>query len=177
MKRAQTWIWILLGVGGVAFVALQAQDRADKVTPLTALDYAEIQNLNAEYGHYIDTGEDNGYAWARLFAPDGIFIRQEGDDYKGHEKLAELARKVGRGPKYVAHFNTNVMVKASPGGATGRASCVVIRFPDDKMGDTDPRPSVPGAGCRYLDSYVKTNEGWRFKSRTVVVSSSNRQPG
>lgn len=172
MKRVYTWIGVLLGVGGVAFVALQAQGGADKVTPLTALDYAELQNLNAEYGHHIDTGEDNGHAWARLFTPDGEFIRQEGDSYKGREEIAALARKVGRGPKYVAHFNTNVWVKAAPGGAIGRTNCVVIRFPDDKMGDADPRPSVTGAGCRYQDVYVKTSEGWRFKSRTVVVSTS-----
>lgn len=157
----------------LASIAVFAQG-APTPAALTAMDHIEIQQLNAAYARYIDTGEENGEAWARLFTPDGVFTRQAKDRYAGRQQLAELARVTGRGPQYVAHFLTNLMVKAAPGGAVGSAYCMVVRFPDDKMGDADPRPSVPGAGCRYDDVYVKTADGWKFKSRTVVVSKSNR---
>jgi hypothetical protein len=172
MNKRYIGALMLVGVGAVALVALNAQNSGSKVTPLTALDYAEIQQLNAAYAHFIDTGEDNGYAWAKLFTQDGVFIRQARDKYEGREKIAELARVTGRGPDYVSHFVTNIMVEATPQGATGRATCIVVRFPDNKMSDQDPRASVPGAGCRYHDDYVRTKEGWRFKSRTVTVSAS-----
>jgi hypothetical protein len=29
-------------------------------------------------------------------------------------------------------------------------------------------------GARYHDTYVKTADGWRFKSRSVVMAGSNR---
>lgn len=159
----------------LAPISLMAQGSAAPAA-LTAMDHIEIQQLNAAYARYIDTGEENGEAWARLFTPDGVFTRQAKDRYAGRQQLAELARVTGRGPHYVAHFLTNLMVKAAPGGAVGSAYCMVVRFPDDKMGDADPRPTVPGAGCRYDDVYVKTADGWKFKSRTVVVSKSDRPP-
>ena len=176
MNKRSIGALIVVGVAAVALVALNAQNSGAKVTPLTAQDYAEIQQLNAAYAHYIDTGEDNGYAWAKLFTPDGVFTRQARDTYEGREKIAELARSVGRGPDYVSHFVTNIMVEATPQGATGRATCIVVRFPDNKLGDQDPRATVPGAGCRYHDNYVRTKEGWRFKSRLVTVSAAAAKP-
>jgi hypothetical protein len=155
-----------------AAAAMQAQNKAAKPKPLTALDYAEIEQLNAAYGHYIDTGEENGYAWANLFTPDGVFTRQAGDKYEGREKLAALGRNRG-GPKFVSHFITNVMVQPSADGAIGRAYCVTMDFPDDKLDASDPRRSEVQLGCRYHDTYVRTSDGWRFKTRTIVVSAGH----
>jgi len=174
MKPQNTSLYLSVALCLVS-ISVVAQGAATPAA-LTAMDHIEIQQLNAAYARYIDTGEENGEAWARLFTQDGVFTRQAKDRYAGRQQLAELARVTGRGPHYVAHFLTNLLVKAAPGGAVGSAYCMVVRFPDDKMGDADPRPTVPGAGCRYDDVYVKTAEGWKFKSRTVVVSKSNRPP-
>src|SRR5262245_32034758 len=38
---------------------------------LTAQDYVDIQQLAARYSHALDTGSDNGYAYADLFTADG----------------------------------------------------------------------------------------------------------
>ena len=168
------WVATVLGLCVVAFVGIRAQNRNPRST-LTAMDYVEIEQLNAAYGHYIDTGQDNGYAWARLFTPDAVFTRQNGDKYIGHERLAGLGRIIGsRGPKAVAHFATNVWIQPSAEGAVGQVYAVIIRFPDDKMDEDDPRPVDVKLGARYHDTYVKTAEGWRFKTRTVVMAGSNR---
>jgi hypothetical protein len=67
-RHSSTIVWIALVVGilAAAFVAIRAQNRNRPAT-LTAMDYVEIEQLNAAYGHYIDTGADQGQAWARLF--------------------------------------------------------------------------------------------------------------
>src|SRR5437899_1992207 len=101
---ALTWSAILLSVCVVTLAGARAQNK-NRFATMTAMDYVEIEQLNAAYGHYIDTGEDNGYAWARLFTPDAVFTRQNGDKYIGRERLASLGRIIGsRGPKAVAHF-------------------------------------------------------------------------
>ena len=169
-----TWLVMVLGIMLAAVVATRAQNR-NRPPALTPMDYVEIEQLNAEYGHYIDTGEDQGYAWAGLFTPDAVFTRQNGDKYIGRERLAGLGRTIGRrGPKALAHFATNVWIQPSPDGAVGQVYAVIIRFPDDKMDEDDPRPVDVKLGARYHDTYVKTAQGWRFKTRTVVMASSNR---
>ncbi len=169
------WIVTVLLVCVGALIVARAQNQSRAAT-LTAMDYVEIQQLNAAYGHYIDTGEDNGYAWARLFTPDGVFTRQNGDQYIGRERIAGLGRIIGsRGPKAVAHFATNVWIQPSPEGAVGQVYAAIIRFPDDKMDEDDPRPVDVKLGARYHDTYVKTADGWRFKTRTVVMAGSNRK--
>jgi hypothetical protein len=171
--------WLIVSASAVAVlivvvVVLRAETKSGRAT-LTALDYAQIQELNAEYGQFIDTGEGNGYAWADLFTADGVFARQSGENYVGREKLAALARHRG-GAKFVSHFVTNVMVQPTDGGATGRAYCVTMQFPDNKIEASDPRPSEVQLGCRYHDVYARTADGWRFKSRTVVVSEGHLPP-
>jgi len=170
---ASIWIVAVVSATVCALIVARAQHRA---STLTAMDYVEIEQLNAAYGHYIDTGEDNGGAWARLFTPDGVFTRQNGDQYVGRERIAALGRIIGsRGPKAVAHFATNVFIQPSPEGAVGQVYAVIIRFPDDKMDEDDPRPVDVKLGARYHDTYVKTADGWRFKTRTVVMAGSNRK--
>jgi len=41
---------------------------------LTGSDYAEIQRLSAQYGQAIDSCSGNGYDYADLYTPDGVFI-------------------------------------------------------------------------------------------------------
>ena len=173
-SSAAAWIAVLLTSCATTFVVTRAQSRNRPAT-LTAMDYVEIQQLNAAYGHYIDTGVDQGQAWAGLFTPDAVFTRQNGDKYVGREQLAGLGRIIGsRGPKAVAHFATNVWIQPSAEGAVGQVYAVIIRFPDDKMDEDDPRPVDVKLGARYHDTYVKTADGWRFKTRTVVMAGSNR---
>jgi hypothetical protein len=140
-------------------------------SPLTVLDYLQIQQLAYRYGWALDSGADKGFAYADLYTPDGIFTGTNqgptGRSYQGRDKLAALARGGLRGPLYVGHYATNVVVEAAPdGGATGHTYVAIF-----KLG-ADGKPTVIEHGGRYDDVYQKTPDGWRFKHRTYYDSKS-----
>src|SRR5215510_5146702 len=95
--RRSLLIAVALGVGVLA-VVVGAQIRGGtapgKVTTLTPMDYIEIRQLAARYGHAVDQGANDGYAYADLFAPGATFGQTTGRD-----ALAALAKKTARGPQ------------------------------------------------------------------------------
>jgi hypothetical protein len=135
---------------------------------LTALDYIEIEQLVYKYGWALDSGENDGYAYADLYAPDGTFTGTNqgpsGRTYQGRDNLAALARGGRRGPLYISHLVTNVVVTPTPDGAVGRAFVGIF-----DLGESGKPPSA-GHGGFYDDVYVKTSEGWRFKKRSYYES-------
>ena len=142
------------------------RQRTGTPTTLTAVDYLEIQRLVASYGHALDNGlaqTDNGPAYAGLFTPDGVAFRR----LKGFEPLAAIARAQPHGPKYSRHMLMNVTIAPSPEGATGEQYLAVIDPPEGG------KPGRLFLGGHYEDIYVKTAEGWRYKSRTLF----NANPG
>jgi len=147
--------------------ALHAQ--TSKPATLTAADYLEIQQLVARYSYAVDMHGGDGSAYAALFTPDGTF----GTQAKGTAQLAELAAKTNKersGPAFARHFVTNVMIKPSPEGATGRSYLVALDISEVR------KPTTILHGGHYDDVYVKTSQGWRIKSRTYVRSEIGPQP-
>ena len=147
--------------------ALRAQ--TTKPATLTAADYLEIQQLVARYSYAVDMHGGDGSAYAALFTPDGAF----GTQAKGTAQLAELAAKTNKersGPAFARHFVTNVMIKPSPEGATGRSYLVALDISEVR------KPTTNLHGGHYDDVYVKTSQGWRIKSRTYVRSEIGPQP-
>ena len=147
--------------------ALRAQ--TSKPATLTAADYLEIQQLVARYSYAVDMHGGDGSAYAALFTPDGTF----GTQAKGTAQLAELAAKTNKersGPAFARHFVTNVMIKPSPEGATGRSYLVALDISEVR------KPTTILHGGHYDDVYVKTPQGWRIKSRTYVRSEIGPQP-
>ena len=147
--------------------ALRAQ--TSKPATLTAADYLEIQQLVARYSYAVDMHGGDGSAYAALFTPDGTF----GTQAKGTAQLAELAAKTNTersGPAFARHFVTNVMIKPSPEGATGRSFLVALDISEVR------KPTTILHGGHYDDVYVKTSQGWRIKSRTYVRSEIGPQP-
>jgi len=140
----------LVGVAlaGFGFSPVQAE-------PLTALDYIQIEQLYSHYAHYLDTAD--GAKFAGLFTPDGVFITNKPGygNIKGRKALAEFAAKAGAPPPIVRapHSTTTVMIDPAPGGATGSAYLMAGTGADQ--------------GYVYTDYFVKTAEGWRFKTREV----------
>ena len=93
---------------------------ARTATTLTPTDYLEIQKLVASYGQALDSGigrEDNGEAYAGLFAADGIFGRPY---TTGRDALVKLAHTQPHDRHYIRHFLTNMVIEPAPEGATGR---------------------------------------------------------
>jgi hypothetical protein len=153
---------LFLGLGAATGHSQTVPASADPA--LSARDYLEIDQLVYKYGWALDSGDNNGFAYADLYAPDGTFTGTNqgpsGRTYQGRENLAALARGPQLGPLHVSHLATNVIVTPTPGGAMGRVYVAIF----DQGGPGKP----PGAGHGgfYDDVYVKTPEGWRFQKRT-----------
>jgi hypothetical protein len=146
--------------GGPQPDVIVERQRTGAPATLTALDYLEIQRLVASYGHALDNGlaqTDNGPAYAGLFTPDGVAFRR----LQGAGPLSAIARAQPHGPRYARHFLTNVTIAPSPEGATGEQYLVVIDPPEGG------KPGRLFLGGHYEDIYVKTAEGWRYRSRTL----------
>jgi hypothetical protein len=141
---------------------------SDSVMQLTALDYFEIEQLNRKYAWAIDTCSNDGFDYADLYTPDGIFISGEtGQSYQGRERLAEAAGGNGRGcpfPKMpLSHVIVNLVIEPTPEGAVGKSYLV---YPGKNGEFADKKHQGHDGG--YQDVYVKTDGGWRFKERVHV---------
>jgi hypothetical protein len=165
------------GRGHWGEVAAQAQGPA-----LTALDYQEIAQLVNRYAYGIDTCGNNGYEYADVFTPDGVFIDKNSDaGFKaggrvlasGREALATLVGGGSRGCKTKlvwtdwSHLMLNHEITPTATGATGRVYLV-------QMGMMGPGTIARHGG--YEDVYVKTPSGWRIKSRTHVRDKAWHAP-
>ena len=141
---------------------------------LTAQDYAEITQLINRYAYGIDTCGGNGFDYANVFTPDGVFIDRNSDAgygaggrvlAQGRQALAELIGGGAKGCKTRqvwtdwSHLMLNHEITATPDGAKGRIYLV-------QLGMKGPGTIERHGG--YEDVYVKTGEGWRIKSRTHV---------
>ena len=152
----------------VVFALLTSPAAGQAPQPLTALDYIEIQQLVNKYARAIDTCSNNGYDYADLFTADGYFAPEQGgkigNKFQGRERLAEASGGGSRGCKNVGwikqgvkHMYVNHIITASPEGATGTVDMLMIGLNGDPY-------KIRHEGY-YEDSYVRTPQGWRFKSR------------
>ena len=145
-----------------------AQEKpAGKPMELTALDYFQIQQLVAKRAH-IDTCSNNGYDYADLFTADGFFAPfQNGQIGRKSQGREALARVSGGGPngctgagwirQGVKHIYVNHIINPTPEGASGQVNMLMIGLGGDKN-------KIEHDGT-YIDTYEKTPQGWRFKSR------------
>ena len=157
------------GLALVGALALSAASVAQKPMELTALDYIEIQQLVAKYARAIDTCSNNGYDYADLYTPDGIFLPMVNGKsvpgIQGREKLAEVSGGGSKGCKNVPwieqgvhHLYVNHIITPTPDGAKGTVDMMMIGLGGD--------PNKIESDGYYEDLYVKTPQGWRFKQRT-----------
>jgi len=171
--RKPTWLAVLGLSAGLFAMGLGAAASAEG-RALTALDYIEIQQLVNRYAFAIDTCANDGYEYADLYTPDGVFYWGVGNRKSvGREQLAEAAGGGKNGCQKLAkataeqplatHTTVNLIIEPSADGATGRSYLV---YPGVLGLHSDPTHSGHVGG--YQDVYVKTAKGWRFKSRLHV---------
>jgi hypothetical protein len=146
----------------VTAAALYAQQKGG-VKPLTALDYAELQQLYVTYYQTSDSGADDCMEYARLFTPDAVFFVAEKKAADGREQLAAFCR-TGRGPA-PRHFGTNFRFEATAEGARG-SSYNLLLTPLEQG-----KPRTVLTTVYYKDLLVKTREGWRFKERRAYSNA------
>jgi hypothetical protein len=160
---------VLVVGAAVTAVVVRAQQRSGTVqtSTLTPQDYIDIQQLVSSYPYGLDGNTDNGATYASLFAPGAVFGRPRTE---GRDNLAALANTQPRGANYVRHFITNHVIEPSPGGAVGKEYAVIIDIGENG------NPGRIALGGRYDDEYVKTPQGWKFKTRTFTPSRVDVPP-
>jgi hypothetical protein len=140
---------------------------------LTADDYVAIYQLYARYGYTFDSAADGGYAWARLFTPEGFHVNAINPlEYtRGRDANALLASgrlRLGGGfitvnpnpaakdPRSVAHILTSIFLQPTPDGVVGRA----YRLTGSVL--PDGRVTLAPGGV-YVDLLVNGAEGWQYQ--------------
>ena len=153
----------LLAIGAVVVVSsvwLSAQPGAAK--NFTAQDFVDIQQLYAKYNWSLDAGDAEAYA--ATFTPDGTF-----NNNVGHDAIVKFANTFHAGlGAHVKHWNTNLMILPSAGGATGQVYLVLV--------DYATKPPSIFTSATYADELVKTPQGWRFKKRQTKTDAAPAPP-
>jgi len=131
------------------------------------LDESEIRNLVGRIAHLSDDGELEP-DYLALFTDDGSWGVIDNDDfrYRGHAEILAAAkerRAAGRQGKGTGllHLNTSLWVSVDgPDTAHAESYFIVIST------KTEAGPAIMGGG-RYIDTFRRTDEGWKFLDRTV----------
>jgi hypothetical protein len=163
----------VLVIGLMAGGGVLAQKKASGAT-LTPRDYLDIQQLVARYAYAMDSGADNGNAYADLFTDDGEFVLAA-DTTRGRDALAALGRSGfvdGHKPANgVSHFILNHVIEPAAGGATGKEYVVLVNIGEGGK----PGAEWSNTGGHYEDRYVKTPQGWKFKRREYIPMKFERR--
>ena len=134
----------------------QTRQATTGAATLTTQDRAEIELLSARYS--LALGSCDAKTWPALFvSPDGFFAAGPRGKVQGPHRLGEMIRSYdcnytnGVAPPHAPAVLVpyKIVIEPSRGGATGTAYY---------------------NGGHYEDVYVKTPQGWRFGSRTVVTN-------
>lgn len=177
----------LLATTGLAASFLAQQAIAHEMLPeapadamdLSAQDYVEIQQLAARYAWVLDHCTNGGYDYADLYVDDGQFSAAEDWGTTSNEQRSfiakgrdELARAAGGREdgkcmppgEYIGHGITHIVVNhvitPTRTGAVGRHRLIAV--------GVCGYPHLMELQGGYEDVYVKTEEGWKFKSRIHV---------
>ena len=159
----------LLLVAALAPVGAFAQP--PETAPLTADDLVAIRQLLDSYAQTLDHCTNAGEDYADLFTADGTFgVSSEwggGEKiwFRGREELVGVGGSGCRAPASPTpstHVNINPRIRATPEGAAARSTLLTI------TNDTDSRGDIVHHEGGYEDTFEKTPEGWRFKSRVHV---------
>ena len=149
-------IAVLAVVAGVAWV--YAQGRGGSTT-LTGQDIADIERLYARYSQGLDFQDEELYLSA--WADDAVFTTGAGEVWAGREALRERFRQGGRpeGGEGVTttHNNVSILVEGTEEGAKGRGYWLLL-----DTSESQPRLVMTG---HYFDTFVRTPDGWRIKTR------------
>ena len=167
---------LIRGICAVALLSALAAGpgHAQGARSLTASDLIEIRQLLDSYAQILDHCIGGGIDYANLFTNDGTFgVSSEWGSgekiwFRGREELLRVGAGGPGGclsetsptPSY--HLNINPLITATPEGAKARSTLLTV------TNDTDDRGDILHYEGGYEDTFEKTANGWRFKSRVHV---------
>ena len=140
---------LMFTVGAAGWMYAQRSNPAGTLSPE---DVRGIELLVEGYTRGIDIGPEDA-SW--VFARDAVF-EYAGGTVTGEAELREFYGELRQRntTRTIRHLLSNLVIKPSPGGATGSVYLTTI----------DESLTVSAVGM-YEDTYVKTADGWRIGRR------------
>lgn len=133
-------------------------------------DTQEITTLKARYCHYCDGGWDRAphtyyNEIADLFIEDGVWdARPLSELAEGREAIRDLFKRLREVP-FAMHFVTNPIIEVKGDTATGNwHAMILLTGPVLATGPDENRQAAYWLFGIYSEEYVRTPEGWRYKS-------------
>ena len=122
---------------GVVVLGMVVSQQIGRTAPaLTALDYAEIQQLYARYAFAGDMPTDDGDMYARTYTNDGVFS-SPAVRYEGYEELKAAVEALDiHTPR---HYTTNILIEPTAEGAMGAAYLLIVADAEDDSRQRSPR--------------------------------------
>ncbi len=164
-----------LGAALLLLVFIREDAIAQRATPLTAMDYIEIQQLVNKLNFALDYCTNGGQDFADLFVEGGQFTIDSGDGKPRTRSTREQLISLAAGPdcesrknppsSYILHLSESLVIEPTADGARGMSYAI---YPA-KAGKYLNEDTAGQLGI-YHDVYVKTPSGWRFQSRRHETS-------
>ena len=130
----------------------------------TGADIAEIEQLYARYNQGLDFRDQELLLSA--FADDAVYTTGGGEEYAGRQAIAGWAEPLlSAGPTTLTHNNTSIVITPTADGAQGRGYWILF--------NVEQQPPQPLMSGYYTDTFVKTADGWRIKTRGSVRNWSS----
>ena len=157
---------ILILLGGLAAGGWLYAQGGETAMTLTGADIAEIEQLYAQYNQGADF--EDAELYLGIYTDDAVFTTRDRRVFVG--KGARQPGTDGTLVEYVkglfdearsnnlTHNNTSILITPTADGAKGRAYWTVI--------NVLAHPPTIGAHAYWDDTFVKTADGWRIKTRT-----------
>ncbi len=148
---------------------MNEQERADR---------HEIRMIVDDYARLADRIDNEGLAG--LFAPDGvlrIFERGNPEPVRQRVGRAEIAEAIKGLSRYdvTLHMIGNHYVELNGDVATGESYCRASHIRPVEGGDAAARENYV-MNIRYLDDFVRMEEGWRISKRELQVEFAEVVP-
>lgn len=153
----------------MALLLITETGHADMTTPKTisTQDRGEIHDLISRYSHAVDAGLKS--EWLALFSENGQLNTPVGSP-QGHTELRQWIeeRLASREPQWqVRHFVVNTLIiPVTENRARARSMLLYSR---QNIGQ--PLSAEILATGIYEDEVLRTEQGWRFVSRTMEVAT------
>jgi hypothetical protein len=148
---------------------------AQEPAALAAMDYIEIQQLVNKLNFALDYCGNGGRDFADLFVDGGQFVIDRGDGMPIVRDTRDGLIALAGGPScesrktppssYILHLAEGLVIQPTPEGARGTSYAI---YPANKGKYLDE--NTAGQLGIYHDEYVRTPDGWRFRSRRHEVN-------
>lgn len=149
---------------------------------LSAADYVEIQQLVNRLNFALDYCGNGGQDFADLFIEGGRFVIDQGDGMPIVRATRDELIGLAGGPDcesrrtpptaYILHLAESLVIEPTVDGARGMSYAIYPSSQGRRVSD-----DVAGQLGVYYDEYVRTDAGWRFRSRRHVVNPTPGEVG